>query len=547
MSALARRESVGASADEHAALLDRGPRRRVQWYDALLGAALIAVVVLAATTVGASGSSAPIIRTATVARGVVQSSVQATGNVAPAGTYSVGFATGGTVSEIDVSPGQQVTKGQVLAKLDSSQALQQLAAAEQNTSAAQARLQELQQVLTPAEQNQLNVAAQQAQSAVDTANQNLANAQQKLTADQAAHASASQLAQDQQAVDQAQNQLTQAQNQQQTTLASNAVKAEPPQQADVAADQASIISAQSSQATAQKALDETVLVAPSNGVITAVNGSVGQTVSGGGNSAVTASSASSTSGSSGSSGGSGGAGGGSGGAGGATGGTGAGAGAATGGASSSNTSGSTASSSGSSSSAFITLVDVSSLDVNVGFSESDATKVQPGQPATVTFDALPGTTLPGVVTAVATTSTVVSNVVTYAVTVQLTQTAADVKPGMTASVTVITGEADNALHVPSAAVRGSGANATVMVLQGKRRVTTPVTTGMVGDTDTVILTGVKVGDRVVTSVSTPGSSNTSGTGISGLTNRFGGGGLGGGGLGGAGRGFGGGGFGGRGG
>ncbi len=286
MSALARREAVDARADESAGLFDRPQRRRVQWYDVVLAAALVAVVVLAATSVGASGSSAPIIRTATVQRGVVQSSVQATGNVVPAGTYSVGFATSGTVSEIDVSPGQQVTKGQVLAKLDATQAQQQLAAAQQNTNAAQARLQELEQVLTPAEQNQLNLAAQQAQSAVDTASQNLANAQQKLAADQAAHAPANQLAQDQQAVDQAQNALTQAQNQQQTTLASNAVKAEPPQQADVAADQAAIISAQASQANAQKALDDTVLVAPSNGVVTAVNGSVGQTVGGGGNSAV---------------------------------------------------------------------------------------------------------------------------------------------------------------------------------------------------------------------------------------------------------------------
>ncbi|HEX4776909.1 MAG TPA: hypothetical protein VFW74_09065, partial [Acidimicrobiia bacterium] len=154
---------------------------------------------------------------------------------------------------------------------------------------------------------------------------------------------------------------------------------------------------------------------------------------------------------------------------------------------------------------------------------------------------------PGVVTSVATTSTVVSNVVTYAVNVQLTQPAAGVKPGMTASVTVVTGEADNVLHVPSAAVRGTGTTASVTVLRGKKQVTTPVAVGMRGDTDDVILSGLKVGDRVVTSVSTPGSGATNGTGTNGLTNRFGGGGLGGGGLGGGGRGFGGGGFGGRGG
>jgi multidrug efflux pump subunit AcrA (membrane-fusion protein) len=177
--------------------------------------------------------------------------------------------------------------------------------------------------------------------------------------------------------------------------------------------------------------------------------------------------------------------------------------------------------------------------------------IKVNQPATVTFSALPNVTLPGVVTSLSTTSTVVSNVVTYNANIQLTQNDIGVKPGMTAAVTVITGEHDNVLHVPSSAVRGAGTTGTVTVMQGKKQVQVPVTIGLRGDTDTEITSGLTAGQTVVTSTATAGNSTANGlTNL--LTNRLrggAGGGLGGG-LGGGGGGFGGGGgggFGGRGG
>ena len=38
--------------------------------------------------------------------------------------------------------------------------------------------------------------------------------------------------------------------------------------------------------------------------------------------------------------------------------------------------------------AFLTLIDFSSLEIKVGFTEADAAKVKAGQPVTVTFDSL---------------------------------------------------------------------------------------------------------------------------------------------------------------
>jgi macrolide-specific efflux system membrane fusion protein len=177
------------------------------------------------------------------------------------------------------------------------------------------------------------------------------------------------------------------------------------------------------------------------------------------------------------------------------------------------------------------------LTVGVGFAESDAVNVKVGQPATVSFSALPNVTLPGSVTSIASTSTLVSNVVTYNATIGLSQSDPSVKPGMTASVNVITAEKDNVLHVPSSAVRGTGTTGTVTVVNGKQQTTVPVGIGVRGDTDYEITSGLTAGQSIVTSTSTAGSGLTTGNG---LTNRLRtglGGGLGGGGLGGgAGRG-----------
>ena len=68
---------------------------------------------------------------------------------------------------------------------------------------------------------------------------------------------------------------------------------------------------------------------------------------------------------------------------------------------------------------------------------------------------------------------------------------------MTADVEVITAERDNALHVPTTAVTGSGANARVTVLRNGQQVTTPVVAGLKGDDATEITSGLRAGDTVV--------------------------------------------------
>src|SRR5206468_7671423 len=128
------------------------------------------------------------------------------------------------------------------------------------------------------------------------------------------------------------------------------------------------------------------------------------------------------------------------------------------------TSATTGAASTASSSAFMTLSNLSTLQVKAGLSETDSAKVKAGQPAIVALAALPNNNLAAHVASIDTTATVVSNVVTYNAVLLLDNPTDGVKPGMTASVTIVTASRDSAVHVPTAAVRGTGNNTSVIVV-----------------------------------------------------------------------------------
>ena len=98
-----------------------------------------------------------------------------------------------------------------------------------------------------------------------------------------------------------------------------------------------------------------------------------------------------------------------------------------------------------------------------GYAEADIAKMAVGETATITLAALPSADVTGTVTAVAATSTVVSNVVTYDVTIALDNPPV-VKVGMTADVSVVVQTVTDVLELPSAAITTTGPLSTVTVL-----------------------------------------------------------------------------------
>jgi hypothetical protein len=182
------------------------------------------------------------------------------------------------------------------------------------------------------------------------------------------------------------------------------------------------------------------------------------------------------------------------------------------------------------------MADLSQLQVTADVSETDVASVKTGQAAAITLNALSSATpLEGTVAAISPTSTLVSNVVEYAVTIDVTSALPSaVRSGQSASITITTASATNALYVPSSAITTVGGRSIVTVIANGKDTITPVTTGVVGTTDTQILTGLTAGQTVQITLSTATTSGTTGRGFGGIGGGAGGtGGFGGGGFGGS--------------
>ena len=486
----------------------------------------------AVTRGGDTGSTGDVVTT-TVARGTVRATVSASATVEAPQELGLNFTTAGTISSLDVEVGDKVHAGQIVARVKDTSSQRSLEEALSNLSSAQASLAAAQQGQTAAEAKAAAAAVassraqvQSAKSALshdravaaanaaqyrqqidaaqitlDLANSRLASDQAQLAADQADEqqecsvdpASAacqsataavssgqSQVDQDQTSIVQAQSSLDAAKVSQRvgltrdrqtiaqavsqvksavrslrSTIASNRVSAQA--NADpslVAQSRASVTSAQVQVDQAREALAGTVLRAPTGGTVISVSGVKGEVVTAGGNTVSTPQSSDSTA----------------------------------------------TDTTGSSATGVVVISDIKHLELHAYFSETDAAKLKVGQKATATLNAISDVTLRGTVVQIDGTSTIVSNVVEYGVTIQLTRHPAGIKQGQTANVQVNTNVVHNALYVSSAAITSAGGQHTVSVLNDDgTQSTTTVEVGLEGDQTTQITSGLSEGDKVVIS------------------------------------------------
>jgi HlyD family secretion protein len=144
------------------------------------------------------------------------------------------------------------------------------------------------------------------------------------------------------------------------------------------------------------------------------------------------------------------------------------------------------------------LDNLDSLLVDVEVSEVDINSVQLGQPVTLTFDAILGKEYHGEVVEVAKTGTATNGVVSFKVTVELTDADASVKPGMTAAVNIVVQEMKDVILVPNRAVRLVDGERVVYLLVAGKAVKKEVRLGASSDTMSVVAVGdVKQGDQVI--------------------------------------------------
>ena len=132
-------------------------------------------------------------------------------------------------------------------------------------------------------------------------------------------------------------------------------------------------------------------------------------------------------------------------------------------------------------------------------SEVDVVKVKVGQKATITVDALPGRTFTGKVVGIDRTGTVESGVTSYPVTVQFDTPSDEVLPQMAANASIITDTKDNALLIPASAVKTVQGETVVTVLRSGRVEQRPVVLGLSSGTQVEVVSGLSEGEEVVVS------------------------------------------------
>ena len=500
------------------------------------GSAMMVSAVLALIVLAACSSGPPSVgSTAIVARATITDQVSSSGAVAASASENVGFANGGKLTSLKVRVGDRVTAGQVVATVDTFAARQVLKQQKANLAAQEAALDRVidnpsvsgaqatlsqSRVILIATRRQISAVGTADDSAIHRARAQLRAARRTAAkaddavdaaqaackvpgtppatcAAQVASASSSQ-ASAEQGVEAAKTTLTAAEQKKKVDAAAGQVSVETSRQGVVTAQNA-LSSASSDRPhaidqqlalvhgaevlvrSAQKDVDDGTLAAPTDGVVSAINGVVGEYLApSSGTTALAPGSRAAIPGS-----GSAASGAGAGGAGAGAGGAGAGAAAIRPGGSQ-----------------FLVLSRARSFQVVVPFEESDAAQIASGQRVSVRFDAIPGLTEDGTVVALSPSASAISGVISYYVTVRLERRNSRLRDGQTARVDVTTAERENVLSVPNAAVRRQGDTDIVVVVEpdGRQRIVT-IRAGLVGADRTEVVSGLSEGQRVILSSS----------------------------------------------
>ena len=161
-------------------------------------------------------------------------------------------------------------------------------------------------------------------------------------------------------------------------------------------------------------------------------------------------------------------------------------------------------------------IRTTTMSVQVPVQEQDAPYVQSGQAATINFAAL-GLTGTGVVAAAplepnsATSSNSAASaflggstqaVVTYPVTITITDPPPGLLPGMSATVNWTATTREGVLAIPTSALQGADSGTVVRVLVGSAPRTVPVSVGLSTSSLTEVTAGLRAGDQVITGIST---------------------------------------------
>jgi len=154
--------------------------------------------------------------------------------------------------------------------------------------------------------------------------------------------------------------------------------------------------------------------------------------------------------------------------------------------------------------AIVDIADVSRMFALVSVDETDIASIEVDQQVDVTVEAYPDEIFEGKVTKIAPQSVTEQSVTTIPVTVEIDLPDQRLKPGMNVTCDFITGRVTDAIMVPGEAVtEGEDGKSTVTILDGEKQIVRRVEVGLIGKDYTEIKSGLKEGAKVVTSIVEP--------------------------------------------
>ncbi len=428
-----------------------------------------------------------------VTRGTLETTVSTVGSLTMPNQSKLGFAAGGTVTEVNVKVGDKIEKGEVLAKLDTSSLERAVEQARITLNTAEINLEEVRNPYTAADIADAEASVRDAQVSLDNARRNLQITQQGLTTSGGAttsrkitdlenevnwyEANYGQALVDYQEgkIDEAKlggawnnlvtakQKLEEAKLQLENSIATalnNVAKAEDslrkaeenlankkagPDPNTVKIKENDVANKQVALEEALEQLQGATILAPFSGVVASVGAKAGEKVT--------------------------------------------------------------------TATAVVTLIDPNVIEVQGTVDEIDVAQVKAGQGVTITLDALSGVSLQGTVATVAPTATSASaqsGVVNYAVSISVTNPSQDVglKAGMTASAAITVQRKENVLLVPTRAVRRTGGRQVVEVMVDGQTELRVVAVGMSDGQQTEITSGLEEGEAVVVQMTTSTTTTT---------------------------------------
>ncbi|MHB8064550.1 MAG: efflux RND transporter periplasmic adaptor subunit [Ruminiclostridium sp.] len=174
----------------------------------------------------------------------------------------------------------------------------------------------------------------------------------------------------------------------------------------------------------------------------------------------------------------------------------------------------------------IVIMSTDNLVTDLSIDETDLQNIKVGQKAEVTINALPDTKYTGKVTSIGQTGTYSNGSSKFQITIKLDKLD-NVKIGMSAAVEIVVKSVTDAVAVPIEAVKGSGDNASVMLVNSDGTASpTSVKLGLANKAYVQIVSGLSEGEKIQYTVQTSSSSgNLGGFGGLGSGGMFGNGGM----------------------